>query len=81
MLYSNLGNENSDAGHIKFSSGPQVSQPWFKSWFLLLDLNQSTLVDSAVESEPEQFWMGGVGAKNFSKAELEPESWDLVPQL
>jgi len=24
MLYSNLGNENSDAGHIKCSGGPQV---------------------------------------------------------
>jgi len=24
MLYSNLGNENSDAGHIKCSCGPQV---------------------------------------------------------
>jgi len=24
MLYSNLGNENSDAGHIKRSRGPQV---------------------------------------------------------
>ena len=24
MMYSNLGNENSDAGHIKCSRGPQV---------------------------------------------------------
>jgi len=27
MLYSNLGNENSDADHIKCSRGPQVSHP------------------------------------------------------
>ena len=27
MLYSNLGNENSDAGHIKYSRGPQVPHP------------------------------------------------------
>jgi len=29
MLCFNLGNENSDAGHIKFSCGPQVLHPWF----------------------------------------------------
>jgi len=34
MLYSNLGNENSDAGHVKcsrgphLSCGPKVSHPW-----------------------------------------------------
>jgi len=27
MLYSSLGNENSDAGHIKFSRGPQAPHP------------------------------------------------------
>jgi len=27
MLYSDLGNENSDAGHIKCSRGPQVLTP------------------------------------------------------
>jgi len=27
MLYSYLGNENSDVGHIKCSRGPQVPQP------------------------------------------------------
>jgi len=27
MLYSYLGNENSDAGHIKYSRGPQVLHP------------------------------------------------------
>jgi len=27
MLYSNLGNENSDADHIKCSRGSQVSHP------------------------------------------------------
>jgi len=27
MLYSNLGNENSDADHIKCSRGPQISHP------------------------------------------------------
>jgi len=30
MLYSNLGNENSDAGRIKCSRGPQVPQPCFR---------------------------------------------------
>jgi len=29
MLCFNLGNENSDAGHVKFSCGPQVLHPWF----------------------------------------------------
>jgi len=39
MLYSNLGNENSDAGHIKCSRGPhlsrwpQVPHPCFK-WLI-----------------------------------------------
>jgi len=28
ILYSTLGNENSDAGHIKCSRGTQVAQPW-----------------------------------------------------
>ena len=28
MLYSYLSNENSDAGHIKRSRGPQVPHPW-----------------------------------------------------
>jgi len=28
MLYSNLGNENSGAGHIKCSCGLQVPHPW-----------------------------------------------------
>jgi len=27
MLYSNFGNENMDAGHIKSSRGPQVPHP------------------------------------------------------
>ena len=27
MLCSNLGNKNSDAGHIKCSRGPQIPQP------------------------------------------------------
>ena len=27
ILYSKLGNENSDAGHIKCSRGPQVPHP------------------------------------------------------
>jgi len=27
MLYSNVGNEYSDAGHIKCSRGPQVPHP------------------------------------------------------
>jgi len=31
-LHSNVGNENSDAGHIKCSHGPQVLHPWFKEW-------------------------------------------------
>jgi len=31
MLYSNLGNENSDAGNIECSRGPQVPHPW-SSW-------------------------------------------------
>jgi len=37
MLYSNMGNENSDAGHIKCSRGPrlglgpQVPHPWCKA--------------------------------------------------
>jgi len=30
MLCSNLGNENSDAGHIKCSHGPQAPRPWAK---------------------------------------------------
>jgi len=29
MLYSSLGNESCDAGHIKCSRGPQVPHPWF----------------------------------------------------
>jgi len=41
MLYSNLGNENSDAGHAKCSRGlhlargPQVPHPWYWTtlWF------------------------------------------------
>jgi len=38
MLYSNLGNKNSDVGHIKCSCKshlarmPQVPQPCSKSW-------------------------------------------------
>jgi len=28
MLHSNLGNENSDAGHMKCLRGPQVLHPW-----------------------------------------------------
>jgi len=27
MFYSNFGNENSDAGHIKCSRGPQAPHP------------------------------------------------------
>jgi len=34
MLCFNLGNENSDAGHIKFSCGPQVFHPWFLLTYL-----------------------------------------------
>jgi len=40
MLYSNLGNENSDAVCIKclrghLACGPQVSQPWLSlCWYL-----------------------------------------------
>jgi len=30
MLYSNFGTENSDAGHIKCSRGPQVPHSWFE---------------------------------------------------
>jgi len=29
-LYSNLGNENSDAGHVKCLPGPQVPNSWFR---------------------------------------------------
>jgi len=36
MLYSKLGYENSDVGHIKCSCGPQVphpcTRPWNRSW-------------------------------------------------
>jgi len=28
MVCSNLGNENSDAGHFKCSREPQVTRPW-----------------------------------------------------
>jgi len=28
ILYSKLGNENNNAGHIKCSLGPQVPHPW-----------------------------------------------------
>jgi len=31
MLHSNFGNENSGAGHIKCSRGPQVPYPFFRS--------------------------------------------------
>jgi len=31
MLYSKMGNENSDAGHIKCSRGPQFPHPWLKA--------------------------------------------------
>jgi len=34
MFYSNLGNENSDTGHIKCSRGPQVPHPWYKPTWL-----------------------------------------------
>jgi len=30
MLYSDMGNENSDAGHVKCSRGPQVPYHWFR---------------------------------------------------
>jgi len=39
ILYSKLGNENSDAGRIKYSRGrhlscgPQVPHPWFIQWW------------------------------------------------
>jgi len=33
MLYSNLGNENSDAGHIKRSREPQVPHPCLTTRF------------------------------------------------
>jgi len=32
MLYSNLGNEHYDAGHIKSSRGSQVLHPWYKQY-------------------------------------------------
>jgi len=41
ILYSNLGNENSDAGHIKCSRGvhlargPQVPHPWCTNYNVL----------------------------------------------
>ena len=31
ILYSNFGNENSDAGHIKCSCEPQVHHPCLKA--------------------------------------------------
>jgi len=31
MLYSNLGNQNSDAGHIKCSRWLQARHPWSRS--------------------------------------------------
>jgi len=34
VLYSNLGNKNSDAGRIKCSHGPQVLHPWSTVLFL-----------------------------------------------
>jgi len=37
MLYSNKNNENSDAGHIKCSCGPQVLHPWSSGMGLGLD--------------------------------------------
>jgi len=33
LLCSNLGNQNSDVGHIKNSRGPQVPQPCFIRYF------------------------------------------------
>jgi len=43
VLCLNLGNENSDAGHIKCSRGPQVPHHWFRtnncySWKYLTQL-------------------------------------------
>jgi len=32
ILYSKLGNENSDTGHIKCSRGPQVPYPCFTTY-------------------------------------------------
>jgi len=32
ILYCNLGNKNSDAGHNKCSRGPQVPHPCIKAW-------------------------------------------------
>jgi len=42
ILYSKLGNENLDSGHIKYSRGPQVPHPCSRvlrtpSWFNVLD--------------------------------------------
>jgi len=36
MLYSSLGNENSDADHIKRSLGPQVPHTWFSGCYIIL---------------------------------------------
>jgi len=41
-LHSNMGNENSDAGHIKCSGGPQVPHPWVKATKQYLHLQTRT---------------------------------------
>jgi len=38
ILYSKSGNENSDAGHIKCSRGPQVPHFWFKELRVWVDV-------------------------------------------
>jgi len=35
ILHSKLSNENSNAGHIKCSLGPQVPHPWARSFHKL----------------------------------------------
>jgi len=59
ILYSKLGNKNSDAGHIKRSGGPQVPHPCSKFQYVSIRpcqaicYNQLIIYDSqATENEP-----------------------------
>jgi len=45
ILYSKLGNETSDAGHIKFSRGPQVPHPCSRPNRDLFDDETTVYVD------------------------------------
>jgi len=38
-------------------------------------INSKAVVTRAVDLEPKQVWMAGIGAKSFEMVEPEPEIW------